>query len=782
MIVIPWVYSNTSGTPDRWVWSGLNTYNQHAAKITLPSDCAVTQLKAFVAGYNTGSVSARLCLWEVGDSVLCQSSTFTMADGSGSAGGQYWYTKSVTAKALDSGNYWVGVYRNPSESHVFGTKSGSGNGYRKTNLNGWPSVKSMSSYNTDSDEEPTVGAFYITSPEDPTNANVSRNSDTSQTITWTNNKDSDQPYDNLYLQRYDNVTGSYYAKATLSGSTTSYTDTTTVANRKYRYRIRAKNAAGYSGYDYTEYINTTPSKPTNVVATRVGTTVEINWTNPAENETALTIQRNTSNDGITWAGYSTLSSSLAANDTNYTDNSPANYNQYQVRADCTDPSLHSDYVESNIVQILAPPGVTSNLQPSDYQGVDIDNPIPITWQHNPVDGSGQTFFSIRFREYGEDWSIYVNKYEREGSYASVPTTEFSIGKYEYEVRTWGAATTGGESGDGSGYYEGDGFELGSFTLEHLPQGTITTPNTDPYPYSVLTVEWDYYQEESYEQINYSAKLYDENNNLLESKSESSDVTSVVFSYNLENNTNYKVTLQVQDENELWSELVEQEFSTTFYTPPIPVITMELNEEEGSIIIDIVNASPEGDEIDTDYNKIYRSIDNGEYELIMDNIPPNTSVTDYIPIIGGNNSYYVVAVSETPTISISEVSSLDVDLTGRYFINSGNQFEHYSNLRGDTKVDENLGNETVLKQFEGRTYPVKYESSKLTQIINFSCDLPFENYEGLKTIVEETGEKYYRDYMSRRFTCNISNCKFTKKDNSAYQFDCVITRVVESESE
>ena len=779
---MPWVYSNTSGTPTGWAWSGLNTYNQHAAKITLPSNCAVTQLKAFVAGYNTGTVAARLCLWSVGGSVQCQSATFTMADGSGSSGGQFWYTKSVTAKALSSGNYWVGVYRNPSESHVFGTMAGSGDGYRKTNTAGFPAVTSMSGYNTDSNDEPTVGAFYITSPDAPSSASVSRNSDTSQTISWTNNKDSDQPYDNLYLERYDNITGSYYGKATLSGSTTSYTDTTTVANRKYRYRIRAKNTAGYSSYAYTDYINTTPSKPTSVTATRVGTSVEITWGNPASNETALTIQRKTSTDGSSWSSYSTLSSSLAANETNYTDNSPANYNQYQVRADCTDPTLHSDYVESNVVQILTPPGVTSNLQPSDYEGVDIDGPIPITWQHNPVDGSGQTYFSIRFREYGGAWSLYVNKYAREESYSNVSTASFTVGQWEYEVRTWGACTTGGESGDGSGYYEGSGYELGSFTLATLPEGTITSPNTDPYPYSLLTVEWDYYQDESYDQINYLVNLYDSNDNLLESKTQSSSLTSVVFNYNLENDTTYKVTLQVQEENGLWSEETEQEFTTDFYTPPIPTFTLELDEDEGSIIIDITNPSPEGDEVATSYNEVYRSIDGGDYELILTNITPNSAVTDYIPSIGGNNSYYVVAVSEIPSIAESSTDSLDVLINGRFFLNGGNEFEDYSNLRGDTKINESLGNETVLKKFEGRTYPVKYESSKLDQVINFSCDLPNDNYENLKIIVEETGEKYYRDYTGRRFSCDISGCKFDKKDNSAYQFSCIISRVTpESEA-
>lgn len=775
MIIIPWVYSNTSGTPTGWAYSGLNTYNQHAAAVNLPAACAVTQLKAFASGYNTGTVATRLCLWAVGGSLQVQSASFDMADGDDSAGSQYWYTKSVTAKVLAAGNYWVGLYRNPSESHVFGTMTGA-SGYRKTNTAGWPAVTSMTGYNTDSDDEPTVGAFYITSPADPSSATATRVSDTKQTVAWTNNKDSDQPYDNVYVERYDNITGTYYAKATLSGSTTSYSDTTTTANRKYRYRIRAKNAAGYSSYTYTDYINTTPSKPTSVTAVRVGTTVSVSWGNPAANETALTIQRKTSADNVTWGAYSTLSDALAVNATSYVDSSPANYNQYQVRADCTDPTLHSDYVASGVVQTLRYPNVTSNLEPSDYKGIDIAGAIPISWQHNPEDGSAQTYYSIRFREYGGAWSLYINKAANVNSYVSVSTASFTVGQWEYEVRTWGAATTGGESGDGSGYYEGSGYELGSFTLATLPEGTITNPNASDYTNSILVMDWTYSQDESSEQTEYIANLYNANGDLLESKSDSTNETSITFDYNLEDATTYTVTLQVKEENGLWSVEASQEFVTAFFTPPVPTFTLELNEEQGSIVIDIVNPSPEGDEVETSYNILYRSVDSGEYELVLTNIPPNTAVTDYIPSIGGNNSYYVVAVSEIPSIATSIIDSLSVLITGRYFLNGGDGFGDYANLRGDTQVIESLGNETVLKRFEGRTYPVKYESSKLDQNLNFSCDLPFIDYANLKIIVEEIGEKYYRDYTGRRFPCDIVNNKFTKKDNAAYQFSCNITRV------
>jgi hypothetical protein len=137
---------------------------------------------------------------------------------------------------------------------------------------------------------------------------------------------------------------------------------------------------------------------------------------------------------------------------------------------------------------------------------------------------------------------------------------------------------------------------------------------------------------------------------------------------------------------------------------------------------------------------------------------------------------VVAVSAIPSTTSSEIDNETISLTGRYFLNAGSGFETYINLRGDTSFSEKLGNETILKSYEGRQYPVKYENNKLNQTIDFSCDLPHSDYDTMKNILEQTGEKWYRDYKGRWFSCNISNGTLNKKDNGAYQFNCTLIRV------
>lgn len=779
MIATPWVYSVSSSTPPSYTWSGLNTLNQHCAKVTIPSNGAITQLKVYAAG-NSGSVSTRLVLWNVAGSILRQSSTFTMASGNQSAGGQYWYTKSITDKAVSSGNYWVGLYRNPTGGHIMGTTSSgaSDHGYRRTNTSGFPNCYSMSSYDTHTGREPYVGAFYITAPSAPTSLSVTRVSDTKQTITWTRNSSSDQPYDNQYLYRWDNVTNAYYLKATLSGSATSYSDTSTKFDRYYIYKIRAKNTAGYSSYSNTDDIKTTPGGAADVEAYRIGSNVEIYWNDESLNENYFTIQRKTSTDGITWTSYSTLSSSIAANSESYTDTSPANYNQYQVRADITTPNtLHSEYTESNIVLVLRYPAPPTNVEPIDYEAIDIDGPIPITWTHNPVDNSGQTYFSIRFREEGGAWSLYVNKTARTDGYANISTASFSVGRWEYEVRTWGAATTGGESSDGSGYYEGSGYTLGSFTLSTPPEGTITTPNgIDDYAYSILTVEWSYSQAESNTQVKYVAKLYDDDDVLLETVSASNDDETATFATRLSDATTYTVTLDVQESTGLWSDQDSVEFTTDFFVPPTPTIEVEEG-QEGTAVITITNPSPSGSEIATDYNTLYRSVDGGTtWVIAQDEIDTNTSVTDYIPLTNGTTYYYVEAVSATPSIAASSSSSITLSLTGQFYLNSGENYGDVIKLVGDTSLSERFGIDVTTQSYEGRNYPVEYKSSRKKTTLSFSCDLPNEGYETLKGIIESQYQVFYRDYLDRWFNISIIDSTFRKKDQEAYQFQATFVRV------
>jgi hypothetical protein len=1125
---MPWLYSNTNypSTPASYEWRGTNLYNQHCAAIgSVPANAAVTQLRVYAAGRNN-AVSTYLCLWSAGSSIIRYSSQFSMAVGTESGGGQDWHTKSITPIKVSGGTYWVGLYRNPSGGHIFGRPTSPGaNAYQKTNTSSFPSIGSMSGYNIDSGDEVTVGLFYITAPDDPTSASVARTSDTRHTISWTRNASSDKPVYNQYVQRYDNVSGTWTTIATIttdytSNGSQSYTDTTTVANKRYRYRIYANNTSGNSGYEYTDYIRTTPAVPTSVVATRVGTTVEITWNDNATAETNQTIQRKTSTDNVTWSSYSTLSSAIAANTEIYTDSSPANYNKYQVRADCTDPTLNSSYVESNVVIIIQPPDAPSGLTPTDSTAIDGDNANTFNWTHNPNDGTDQSKFSLKIKKSGgiypkeidnfsnySEWtasgcdiaddttnkvtglasSVSINDSDDTGSTVSIyktvssldltafddesasdtsdlivllaycsdvslfsdltlkigtdasnyyytsvdPSADWSNGwntiavaksafdtassptgwddidyiridittennasaenisvqylqlakvtdftsyagdlfvqyheiesvteslsliaeslqngySFDWQVKTWGQATTGGTYSDGSS----DWSDTSTFVASTTPVSTITDPTeVSNYAYSSLEVDWDYTQLDSSNQVEYICSLYDSSDTLLETQTESTDVSNggsdtATFTTALENNTTYTIILLVKSAAGLWSEENEVEFTTEFLEPTTPVITLLEDSDIGGVNISITNPAIEvvypvsssqdtyvnstyssanyndngqldliddtgggtdksvilldfdlsefsGDTIvsadlylyrkyaltpgidsavnyiktafvestvtyatiptldTTDYddhthsagdsevwdiaslitdicdgsisdyegiavvstttdgsadyfydstvenyepeliieisprnaetasNNVYRSVAGGEWELVSGNIPANTTITDYIPNIGGNTNYYAEAVSALPSSKNSAEVDIDINHTGYYYINCGDNYGDYAKLRGDTSISESFGRETKLKKYHGREYSVKYQGENKSQIIIFSCDLPKENFETVKNIIEAIGNHFYRSYEGDHFQCAITNPNKKDKVNEAYQLSFYIERV------
>lgn len=949
---MPWVYSVDGGTPPTYTYSQVNTLNQHCAKVNIPSNGAITQLKVYAAG-RLAAVSTRLVLWSVGGAVLAQSSTFSMAQGTESGGGQAWQTKSITAEVVSSGNYWVGLYRNPTGGHIFGTVSSGEDAYRKTNTSGFPSVQSMSGYSTHSGRECYVGAFYITAPDAPSSCTVSRVSDSQQNVTWSNNSDSDQPYDSIKVERWNNISSSWSQIASISGSSTSYNDTTTTSNRQYRYRVRAYNSAGYSSYSTSSYIRTTPASPSSVVATRVSTNVQITWNDNATAETSQSIYRNTSSDGVSWAGYSLLDDTITTDTESYIDTSPANYNYYKVSADCTDPTLSSSLTESNQVIVVQPPEQPSGLSPTGSEAFDSGSAKDFSWTHNPNDGTSQEKFSLHlkkssgtypkeidnFSDYSEwtsadtladdttnvvtglnnsvkiadsddtgstismdksittidltefddasasdtsdlisflvyisdktlfndltlklgddasnyyyssidpsssledgwnridvaksafsstgsptgwddityvrfdvttennasaeyisfqylqlakvtDFTSYAgtkfvqfNEIESSTESLSIDADTFINGySFDWVVKTWGEATSGGTYSDGSSDFS----DTSTIVASETPTVTITDPTAvSDYGYSSLSLDWDYSQNDSKNQTHYIAYLYDSSDTLLETIADSSNIadgesdTATFENTSLENGETYTVKLKVKSSAGLWSELAEVEFDVDFFVPATPTFSLELDESVGGVNITIVNPSATPPEIDAVYNRVYRQVDSGEWELAIDNVDLNTTVTDYIPSIGGNTNYYVQAVSAIPSVANSSEDDIDILLTGYFFLNGGDGYGDYIKLSGDISIDENRNRQTAVKKYHGRTYGVKKQSANKIHTIKFSCNLPKTDYDAFFDIVETVGNHFFRDWNGRYFEIAILDAKDSSKDQNNYSITCLFERV------
>ena len=192
----------------------------------------------------------------------------------------------------------------------------------------------------------SVGRGYST-PDAPTSVTLTKTGDTTATIgiKGNNNTSSSSTYwdDINYWLQVD--TGAWYGDWTAAGNATAIPVTGMQLNRRYRARARAVNAAGSSGFAYSNYSYTEPAAPTGITITRTKGTnkVKIAATDASTWGTGVQVERST-NDGDSWTAIGTapLTDSLH-------DEKPALYRFSTVTPS---PSIRSDYVVRSVAALL----------------------------------------------------------------------------------------------------------------------------------------------------------------------------------------------------------------------------------------------------------------------------------------------------------------------------------------------------------------------------------------------------------------------------------------------
>ena len=192
----------------------------------------------------------------------------------------------------------------------------------------------------------SVGRGYST-PNAPTSVTLTKIGDTTATIgiKGNNNTSSSSTYwdDINYWLQVD--TGAWYGDWTAAGNATAIPVTGMQLNRRYRARASAVNAAGSSGFAYSNYIYTEPAAPTGITITRTKGTnkVKIAATDASTWGTGVQVERST-NDGDSWTAIGTapLTDSLH-------DEKPALYRFSTVTPS---PSIRSDYVVRSVAALL----------------------------------------------------------------------------------------------------------------------------------------------------------------------------------------------------------------------------------------------------------------------------------------------------------------------------------------------------------------------------------------------------------------------------------------------
>lgn len=279
-----------------------------------------------------------------------------------------------------------------------------------------------------------VNAVTVSAPDAPTGASATKNSDYSATIRWANHPSgATKPYSNLYVERQTD-SGGWTQVAELGGTATSYTDSKITTSHTYRWRVRARNSAGYSGYATTGAVTTShvPNAPTSCSASRASDSqAKVTWKNaPATDRpySGVNIERQT--DEGSWVQLSALGAV-----TNYTDNAISGNRRYRYRVRARNNAGYSGYATSSYIYTTpaAPSSVTLSKTSAAVVSVDISGKAP--WASS---------YEVQYRVNGGSWQTASD---------SVTSWPFShspgAGTVRYRVRAKRASLYSGwrESGD-----------------------------------------------------------------------------------------------------------------------------------------------------------------------------------------------------------------------------------------------------------------------------------------------------------------------------------------------
>lgn len=223
-------------------------------------------------------------------------------------------------------------------------------------------------------------------PPNATTITATRNSDTSATLAWT---EAAGVKESVRIER--SIDGSSFAEiAAVSGSATSYTDSSTASDHTYTYRIRYYNQNAYGAYSSTSSVTMSPAAPTAIsVARDTATNVAVTLTNTSSVATSIQWQV-TYDGGSTWSASTSVSGSPVTSFVAST-----NGGTVKIRVRNVNDTGSSAWIVSDSVVTLVPPAPPTLITPSGIVNLAYSR-LVFEWKHNPLDGSAQTAAILQY--------------------------------------------------------------------------------------------------------------------------------------------------------------------------------------------------------------------------------------------------------------------------------------------------------------------------------------------------------------------------------------------------
>jgi hypothetical protein len=287
-----------------------------------------------------------------------------------------------------------------------------------------------------------TGGFTSHPPAPPTNLVATAFSSTQVDLAWTDASANETSFE---LERRTD-TGVYTRIARPAANATTFRDSRLTPSTRYRYRLRAVNAAGNSAYSNQAVVTTlsaVPSAPTGLKATiHSPRTLTLQWTDTSSNEIGFQVERRLeagifAQIGRTAANVATLANAV----------SPRTVYYFRVRA--LGPSGHSAYTPELRVQTpVDPPTAPAALRATTVSA----STIRLDWTDL---SNNETGFEIERRTFGTAFTRLQVTAANAVSFTSNGLQPNTI--YLYRVRAIGA--------DGSSEFTAD---AGAQTLPQPP--------------------------------------------------------------------------------------------------------------------------------------------------------------------------------------------------------------------------------------------------------------------------------------------------------------------------
>lgn len=529
----------------------------------------------------------------------------------------------------------------------------------------------------------TIPARPISSPAAVTSFTVSRGSDGRHTLRWAASPTAARPVAGFHIWRFSNAEPGGVGLHIAAGSVRSWTDSGTVGDRRYQWRIVPQNGAGYGPGVMSPEVYTTPAAPNRPTVTRSGTSavVEVSQRS-AVAQSAVWEYRIAGGDPVPLAG-GTLNGITH-------ENAPTGGDlEYRVAAVAA--GLQSVWSAWSIpLQMLAAPNAPAPTTPAVVDAA-VDGGVRLTWTHQPVDGSAQSAYDVQWREVGGAFAALGKTDSGESSHL-LPATNGTV--YEYQIRTWGAHAD-----------PGPWSPVRQVRAHARPTVTITSPEATQGT-SALSVAWTYGGESS--QAAWRVTVLHEGVQI--GQWSGSGLTDRVNTpLVLANHSTYTVRVEVQNSLGQWSAAAEATVAVSYASPPAPTVAADWREDEGAVVLTVETPDPQDGEVPATTLTIQRSLTpDGPWTTIHADLPLDGTATDPIPPTGVTVYYRAIAGSGLDTTTPSEVVAVETTGWASWiWFNGGPGWGQSARLRANPTIQHSGGPVKELVRFDGRSFPVEF---------------------------------------------------------------------------